>query len=159
MPEINISEIEREIKRIRKNRKVNHFVVISVVVIVSLFALILIILLIGNKIEAPRLTGSAIRCSTEKCFIDAADNCESAFFEKKIETLSLRFRSSEKCELIKEVISVSDEEPESVRNLFEKTSMRCPYQMGMFSEKYINTISYDLITCEGSLVDAIKRIL
>lgn len=159
MAEINLLELDKQIQKIRKNRKTNHRVVISIITIIAVFALILIIGMSMNKLKAPSPVGSAINCQTEKCFINAANNCDLAIYEKKIETILIQFKSTKNCELHKKVLSIDKEEPESVKKLFKGTKMICPYKKGKFDEKYINQISFDILTCKGDMLEAIKKIL
>ena len=126
-------------------------------VLITLFMIILIILVVwfvNYIIES----SASFNCDTAECFIEKANNCESATYETQIETIKLNLETND-CELTKEVIAVSEEEPESIRNLFKGAEMTCEYDQNEFNRKYLDQISYDIATCKGSLVDAVKTVL
>ena len=159
MADIDINKIEQQIKEIKKSRRVNQGVVIGIVAVVGLLGLVLIIGMLLNALEAPSPVGSAIECTTSSCFIKAANKCMPAIYETQIETVTLWLETTEDCKLKKKVVKVDSKEPESIQNLFNKAEMTCPYEKGEFDEKYIEQISYDMLTCQGTLVDAVKKIL
>ncbi len=158
--DINIDKLEEEIKAIRRirHKSISNKTVLGVVAIVGLAALILIIALMLGEIE-PSGSAGIKTCHSDSCFIKAANNCEPAIYNTRIESLALRFESTKDCKLIKKVIDVDDTEPEKIQELFLGTTMVCPFQKGDFNKKYIEQISYDMLTCKGNLVEAIKKIL
>ena len=147
---------ERQIQEIKKTRRVHHGVAIGIVAVVGIVGLLLIAGMIMGNLKGP--VGQAAECSTESCFIKAANRCWPAVYQTKIGTVELRFATDD-CELKKEVVAVDAAEPESIQKLFKATEMTCKYEKGKFDKKYIEQISYDILTCEGSLVDAVKKIL
>ena len=153
---IDMERIERQIQEIKKTRRVHHGVAIGIVAVVGIVGLLLIAGMLMGSLKGP--VGKAAECSTESCFIKAANRCWPAVYQTKIETVKLRF-TTEDCELKKEVIAVEATEPESIQKLFKGAEMTCQYEEGKFDKRYIEQISYDILTCEGSLVDAVKKIL
>jgi len=159
MGDIDISKIEKQIREIKKSRRVNQGVVIGIISVVGLVGVVLIIAMLFNHLQGPTPVGSAAECTTDSCFIKAANSCKPTYLEKKIETVTLSLKITSDCEFEKKVIKVDKTEPESIQELFKDAEMKCKYTKGKFDKKYIEQVSYDLLTCEGSLVDAVKKIL
>lgn len=156
---IDISKIEKEIAEMKKSRRNNRLVIIGIVSIVGILALFLLIGVFTGMLKAPKLVGSAITCDSEECFIQAANNCVPAVFKTKIETIELKLYTSDDCFLTKEVISIDESEPEEIQDLFDGTKMKCKYARNNFDSRFVEQLSYDLMLCDGDLVDVIKRIL
>ncbi len=154
--QIDIKKLERELKKLKKTRrkfpkKLLRYTLITLCMIILI---ILVVWFVNYIIES----SVAFTCDTPECFIEKANNCEAAVYETQIETITLNMET-DGCELTKEVIAVSGEEPESIRELFKGTEMTCEYEQNEFNRKYLDQISYDLATCEGSLVEAVKAVL
>jgi len=155
---LNIAQIEKELKQFKmsKNRGINKRILYAsfgIVVVIVLFFVLIFSGIFNSSY------GMAVQCLTKECLIEAANDCKPAYYETKIETLTLSFSTDNKCRLTKKVLLVDMNEPISIQNLFRSTSMKCQYNKGEFSRKYIDQISYDLMTCEGNMVEAIKNIL
>ncbi len=175
MAKIDIKQLERELARIRKTRKkklslklkipkiplpssdVVKKIIIGIIAIVGVVALVIIVGVMFDVLKTPEPVQGV--CQTKSCFIKKANLCEPVIYNTKIKTVELRLRTTGNCELIKEVTNVDKDEPENIKSLFKGAKMTCPYTKGQFEDKYIEQISYDMLTCKGRLADAIKTIL
>lgn len=129
------------------------------VAIVLGVAIVAVIAVIFAMQYTPKEAGRAAFMPQEKSFMEAANACEPAVIQKKIGTATLRFEIKEGCILQKEVIAMDETEPQEIRDLFVGSSMECDYEEGSFDSAYVEQISGNLGTCQGTLVDAILAVI
>lgn len=102
---------------------------------------------------------SSVGCMTEKCFTDAANNCEHAKYKNTIQGTTVSYET-DGCILIKKITSLGPEEPTEIVSSFLGKSMTCRYQQNKFDALYITSITGLINTCEGELKEAIlKRVV
>lgn len=95
-------------------------------------------------------------CMTEKCFINAANECSHATFRNTIKGTGVHYEVQD-CLLVKTVTALGPEEPQEIVDAFLGQSMTCRYQMKNFNPLYLSTITGLINTCDGPLKDAILR--
>lgn len=99
---------------------------------------------------------SSVGCMTEKCFTDAANNCEPAKYKNAIKGTTVSY-TTDGCILIKKITALGPEEPTDIVTAFLGKNMTCRYQQNKFDTLYITSITGLINTCEGPLKDAIIR--
>lgn len=139
------SDIERLLQRTpQKSNKSALVIAVSVLVVLGLVA---VYFTMGSRLVS------------EDVFIERANACQPAVFEKTIGTATMRLESKRGCVLEKTIIAMDESEPVEVRNLFIGAQMTCEYQQGAFDTRYVMQISGDLGSCQGSLVDAVLAVV
>ncbi|MBW3011165.1 hypothetical protein KY326_03030 [Candidatus Woesearchaeota archaeon] len=118
--------------------------------------LIIVAILIISLIVV--FTGGPMDCKTdERCFLELANACKAGQYQNTIDTTTIKY-ITKNCQLTKEIIGLSPDEPAEVKDLFMGLAMTCNYQQNMFSRAYIDEISGDLETCTGPLATVIREL-
>jgi len=94
-------------------------------------------------------------CSTQECFIERANNCETATLTTGMSALTMRFTTQD-CQLSKQVMHVHSSEPVEIKNAFLGSSMECSYER--FNTEHFSKLTTDLDSCDGPLKDAIEQL-
>jgi hypothetical protein len=127
-----------------------------------LYALIIVLIGIGIYFLIPFITSfvsglSAQVCSTQDCFIAAANECKSVKIQQN-EAGSLFDYSEKNCILTKTLTKMNETEPQEMVDLLQGKSLTCTYAKGSFNTDWINTLSLSLENCSGDLKDAIDEL-
>ena len=140
-----IAEAEDGVKTKKKHKPVlkSH-----IWVYLGMIVLVLIVFVFGVIYFSP------VHCTTYKCLVGKANNCNAATFENQIEGTTFSYETN-KCVLTKTVKSMDSSEPSAVVNTFLGKSMRCRYNKNDFSPLFLNSITGGLEACTGPLKDAI----
>lgn len=101
---------------------------------------------------------AADTCAAESCFTAAANRCSTATFESETDGTRMR-HAVDNCRYTRTMLTISDNEPEAVQQLFAGKSMECPYAEGGFNPDWLNTVSIGLEGCAGELKDAITAVI
>lgn len=118
---------------------------VAVVIMGFLFIILIVMIFTGTE-----------DCGTDAdCFIERANECNSARFEGTIGDGTIVEYSVEDCVLTKKISEFSDTEPEEVKSFFGEKEMICEYEKGNFNEDLIDGLSLGIDECEGELKDAI----
>ena len=91
------------------------------------------------------------------CFIEKANNCESALFVEDIEGSIVEFTISPQCVLTKKITQFSPAEPPEIVALFGNKEMTCSYTKGGFDVDY-TTFLGNVDLCRGDLKEAIYEL-
>lgn len=133
------------------------FIIVLVVVIIGLILVLFLTKPQAEVQEGPTMVDPII-CSEAQCFINAANNCQKAYFETSIKGTMFRL-TSENCMITKELMSIASNEPENLHQMFTGKSMICKYQKGNFNPDHIFELTGNLLMCEGPLKDAYLSVL
>ena len=143
------------INRVLAEKKISKlWIIIPLILIIAAavyFALPFIIPLVQNI----TLTGKS--CSTQECFISAANNCEAVKMEQN-EAGSLFRYSTSNCIMTKTLSKINGLEPAEIKSLLEGKSLECAYEKGAFNTYWISALSIGLENCSGELKDAIDEL-
>jgi len=112
--------------------------IFSILVIVSLY-LFLMTLLVPKE------------CTTQECFVAAANSCKSSTLEQTQEVGTFFYTSSRDCYFTKTFLEVNESETQEMKNLLEGTSTICPYEPGSFNSAWVTSLLQDQEQCEGDL--------
>lgn len=99
------------------------------------------------------------RCAAEHCFIQRATNCERSVYAVNDGGTVYEFKSFWDCTFKKTVKSVSEYEPEQIKEMFEGKSMECRYSKGNFDEKWLSTLLGGLEKCSGPLKQSLYELV
>jgi len=116
---------------------------IALIVIVA----VIILLLSGVK-----------KCTTDECFIAAANKCQSVTMDRSIEG-SIYGLSEKNCVLTKSMKQISATEPSGIATLLGSKSMVCPYNKGSFDKNLIGTVSMGMENCTGDLKNSLEELI
>jgi hypothetical protein len=160
----NLKVLSKSLGRSAYKKKAKKSPVLKKTKVFLFAAFILAILIIITTIflySSQGFIGKAhfFECDTIDCFLEKANDCESASFTTKIGTTTILLEVSNDCLLKKEIIDLDMTEPEEVRNLFKGKSMICSYTKGYFDDDFVYQISGPLDDCRGSLVDTINEVI
>ena len=135
------SKINSMIKSHPKGRP-NHYIKIAIIMIIPIIVLFLIFLL-------------TTKCDLD-CFIERANNCESAKSFTMLEGNKISL-STKDCTLTKEITEFDENEPYELVSLLENKEMVCNYNKGEFTTELL-TLAGKIELCKGDLKDALINI-
>ncbi len=121
-----------------------HFALLSVIVLVVSVGLIFYLT-------------RTVECETEECFFLEANACNKAVYTATTGYALFGFETKE-CSLTKTVLSLSSEEPDSIRDMFVNRSLTCTYREGGLDPRLLNTLLGGLENCKGELKDSLYEI-
>ena len=97
-------------------------------------------------------------CTTQECFISAANNCENVKMQQ-VEAGSLFEYSAKSCIMEKTLKTINETEPVEMKDLLEGKSLTCSYAQNNFNENWVKTLSIGIEDCSGELKDAIDELV
>lgn len=121
-------------------------------------AVVLIIVVIFYVINYQAVPTTQV-CSTNDCFIQAADNCEPVMLDLDENGTVYSLVSTSGCTFTKAVKSVSPSEPDEIKNLFENKSLQCNYTKNNFNTNWVEKLSIGIENCTGDLKDSIYTLI
>lgn len=134
--------------RIKLSGRTKHALIIVLAVVLA----VLLFIYIYPEEKSMKL------CSTEECFIRAANACAPARFRNTVGTTEISYKVGKGCVITKTVTGLGEQEPEQVKELFMGVSMRCNYTRGQFDRAYIADINGNLERCSGPMVNIIMQL-
>ena len=137
-------------KLLKKKSKILYIIPLIVLILVAVYFLIQYIPGIISSI-------SSKSCSTQECFITAANSCSSVKMQQT-EAGSLFDYSEKGCILTKTAAKLNETEPVEIKDLLEGKSLTCGYSQGNFNENWLKTLSIGIENCSGDLKDAIDEL-
>lgn len=98
------------------------------------------------------------KCDTQACFEEYANKCEPALYEVSNEGTIYVFKSLKGCVFTKSVDKVSDDEPASIKDMFEGKDFICEYEQGGFDPRWVSSLLGGLDKCTGPLKEALYEL-
>lgn len=123
---------------------------------ISLGVIVVVALIVLGVIYVPSLLTQ--KCTTDQCFIDAANQCKSVEMDKNLGG-SVYSLSERNCLFTKTVKTVNATETPEIIALLKDTSMTCSYDKNGFNDNLITTLSLGIDNCSGDLKDALEQLL
>ncbi len=99
-----------------------------------------------------------IECTTAKCFIDAANNCQYAIFDLTDDVGTFAFEEKD-CMLTKTVMELNGKESQEMKKLLEYKRVVCTYEKGNFDERLLWTLTQGIDNCTGALKETIGQLM
>jgi hypothetical protein len=109
--------------------------------------------------SVPNIPAQPVACTDQDCFINAANNCESATLTLAENVGVFQFNSSDNCTLTKTLVSLDANETQDMKNALEGKSLTCSYAKGSFDSRLVTDILLGTENCNGSLKDALGELL
>ncbi len=98
-------------------------------------------------------------CADQSCFITAANNCEDESLTLSDEVGTFGYSSTTSCIFTKTLLGLNESETWEMKNSLEGKSMTCKYEKGKFDSRLVTSIIFGMEYCEGSLKDALGKLL
>lgn len=127
----------------------------------AILSLIILIIIIAAALFLPSKgisLSKEINCTDQDCFIQAANNCNSAYLEQDEEGSLFSYKTNN-CILTKTAVKLSEDEPIEMIDQFEGSSMTCSYEKANFDTNLLNTLTLGIENCTGQLKDALEDLL
>ena len=124
--------------------------------LISLGVIVAIAIIVLGIIYIPSLITQ--KCTTDLCFITAANQCRSVEMDRNIAG-SVYSLSEKNCVLTKTIKTVNATETPVITALLKGTSMTCSYDKNGFNDNLMTTLSLGIDNCNGDLKDALEQLL
>ena len=129
--------------------------------IVITMVVVLLLLIVGAYVAlqyVPSWSLTTKKCTTNECFVTAAQQCEPLQYKHTIEGTIFFDEITRDCVFHKRVFAFGPE-PDAVKELLANKTLMCSYQKGAFDPNWIDSLTIGLEKCQGSLKDAFFELL
>ena len=102
--------------------------------------------------------GQSQKCTTEDCFVKAANACSSATYTTNASFGTMSFESASNCTYTKTIVNFSSDTP-TLKALLDGKSMTCTYDNGAFDANWTKYLVLGAESCDGQLKDTLADLL